>query len=128
MVLTLRRESKISVIPAGFLRPSEAILKLDRLRRRGPERVLQIAWEPRLFAGYASDRLSAERAQIVADVRAEAERLGMLARDYRGLFDAATTTAGTADQTLQTFAGAEDPCSIRRSCSAVGSSSVPLSP
>ena len=51
------------------------------------------------------DRLSAERAQIVADVRAEAERLGVLARDYRGLFDAATTMAGTADQALQTFAG-----------------------
>lgn len=51
------------------------------------------------------DRLSAERAQIVADVRTEAERLGTLARDYRGLFDAATTTAGTADQALQTFAG-----------------------
>ena len=51
------------------------------------------------------DRLSAERAQIVADVRTEAERLGALARDYRGLFDAATTTARTADQALQTFAG-----------------------
>lgn len=51
------------------------------------------------------DRLSAERAQIVADMRAEADRLGALARDYRGLFDAATTTAGTADQALQTFAG-----------------------
>jgi uncharacterized membrane-anchored protein YhcB (DUF1043 family) len=42
------------------------------------------------------DRLSAERAQLVADVRAEADRLGTLAHDYRGLFDAATTTAGTA--------------------------------
>ncbi len=51
------------------------------------------------------DRLSAERAQIVADVRREAERLGTLAHDYRGLFDAATMTAGTTDQALQTFAG-----------------------
>ncbi|MFH0343070.1 MAG: hypothetical protein ACHBNF_13275, partial [Chromatiales bacterium] len=51
------------------------------------------------------DRLSAERAQIVADVRTEAERLGTLAHDYRGLFDAATTTAGTTNQALQTFAG-----------------------
>jgi len=51
------------------------------------------------------DRLSAERARLVADVRTEAGRLGTLAQDYRGLFDAATTTAGTANQTLQTFAG-----------------------
>ena len=51
------------------------------------------------------DRLSAERAQLVADMRAEAERLGTLAHDYRGLFDAATTTAGTANQALLTFAG-----------------------
>ena len=56
-------------------------------------------------AAQLPDRLSAERAQLVADVRAEAERLGTLAHDYRGLFDAATTTAGTANQALQTFAG-----------------------
>jgi uncharacterized protein YukE len=39
----------------------------------------------------------------VADVRAEAERLGALARDYRATFEAATATAGTVNQALQTF-------------------------
>ena len=68
-------------------------------------------------------RLSAERAQLVADVRAEAERLGTLAHDYRGLFDAATTTAGTADQALQTFAGV-----MQRFESDDGQPSVPSRP
>ncbi|MGH8896189.1 MAG: hypothetical protein ACRDZ4_03990, partial [Egibacteraceae bacterium] len=69
------------------------------------------------------DRLSAERAQLVADVRTEAERLGTLAHDYRGLFDAATTTAGTANQALQTFAGV-----MQRFESEEGQPSVPSRP
>lgn len=54
------------------------------------------------------DRLNRERALLVADVRAQAELLGTLARDYRGTFEAATTTAATADQALSTFGSVVD--------------------
>lgn len=49
------------------------------------------------------DRISQERQKLVADLGSESGRLGGLARDWRGAFDAATGTATAANQALQSF-------------------------
>ena len=49
------------------------------------------------------DQLDQQRVRLVSDLRSEADRLGTLAREYRGAFEAASTTAATADQAFQTF-------------------------
>jgi len=72
-----------------------ALASLD-VASRAMDRVARAA------ASLPSD-LGTERARLVADVRAEADRLGTLARDYRGTFEAATATAATVNQALQTF-------------------------
>jgi len=51
------------------------------------------------------DFFDQQRQRLVSDLQRESERLGTLARDYRGAFEAATTTAATANQALQTFDG-----------------------
>jgi hypothetical protein len=51
------------------------------------------------------DFFDQQRQRLVADLQNEAERLGALAREYRGAFEAATTTAATANQVLQSFDG-----------------------
>jgi hypothetical protein len=51
------------------------------------------------------DFFDQQRQRLVADLQRESGRLGTLARDYRGAFEAATTTAATANQALQTFDG-----------------------
>jgi hypothetical protein len=72
-----------------------ALASLERASRA----MAQVA---RTTAGLPGE-FSVERARLVANVRAEAERLGTLARDYRATFEAATATAGTVNQALQTF-------------------------
>ncbi len=99
-----------------------ADLDLDRAQT-GLDRATTAMQQVAQTTAQLPDRLSAERAQLVADVRTEAERLGTLAHDYRGLFDAATTTAGTTNQALQTFAGV-----MQRFESEEGQSSVPSRP
>jgi len=53
-------------------------------------------------------QMDQQRVRLVADVRAEAERLGTLARDYRSAFEAASVMAVSTDQALRTFAGVVD--------------------
>jgi len=49
------------------------------------------------------DRLSAEREQLVAAVRSEADRLAGMADQYRGAFGAADAAATSIEQALQTL-------------------------
>ncbi len=49
------------------------------------------------------DRISQERRQLVADLGSESARLGALARDWHGAFDAATGTATATNQAIQSF-------------------------
>jgi hypothetical protein len=51
------------------------------------------------------DRISVERQKLVADLASESGRLGGLAREWRGAFEAATGTAGAANLALKTFDG-----------------------
>jgi len=51
------------------------------------------------------DRISVERQKLIADLASESGRLGGLAREWRGAFEAATGTAGAANLALKTFDG-----------------------
>lgn len=51
------------------------------------------------------DRISQERQRLVTDLGSESDRLGGLAREWRGALEAAKGTAGAADQALKTFDG-----------------------
>ena len=51
------------------------------------------------------DRISQERQRLVADLGSESDRLGGLAREWRGALEAAKGTAGAADLALKTFDG-----------------------
>jgi hypothetical protein len=56
-----------------------------------------------LTASALPGEIDAQRVRLLADVRAESERLGTLAREYRQTFEAATLTVTSTDQALQTF-------------------------
>ncbi|MFM7141051.1 MAG: hypothetical protein ACKO2K_03940, partial [Alphaproteobacteria bacterium] len=51
------------------------------------------------------DRISIERQKLVADLGSQSDRLGGLAREWRGAFEAASNTAGANDVALKTFDG-----------------------
>ncbi|MFM8410570.1 MAG: hypothetical protein ACKOCT_09860, partial [Alphaproteobacteria bacterium] len=51
------------------------------------------------------DRISIERQKLVADLGSQSDRLGGLAREWRGAFEAASNTAGATDVALRTFDG-----------------------